>query len=518
LVNFYVFVICKVKYYLLNSIKNYEGKYYMSVAQTGVKTKVVEESEGLVKGIDLAGAIALVVGSMIGSGIFIAPSIMAGYIQSPGWIILLWAVAGVFTIAGAISCAELAAAMPKSGGQYVFLREAYSKLLGFLYGWAVLLVIQTGFIAAVAVAFAKYLGVFIPSISEQVILFSANAGTFTFNFNSAQFVGIISIILLTAVNCLGVKAGNTIQKVFTFLKIFAVLLLIILGFALTKGSLSNFKPMFDPVIPETVTIGLFAALAVAMSKALFAYDAWYTVTFASGEIQNPARNLPKALIYGTLITMLVYIAANIVYFYIVPAAEAAGIQDNRIAATAAQAIFGGAGLAFIAAAIMISTFGCNNGLVLGGARVYYAMAKDKLFFKKFGDVHSQFRTPVNALVLQGIWAIVLTVSGSYSDLLTYITFASVLFNVLTVFAVFIMRKKAPDMPRPYKVAGYPFVPIFYIIIGITFLIYVFQGDPVNSLKGLALILLGVPIYFFLFKGGAIQEKIQETTLDTVEDI
>jgi basic amino acid/polyamine antiporter, APA family len=491
---------------LLKNSKLLEGKYNMSVVDTGITTDVSEESGGLVKGIDLAGATALVVGSMIGSGIFIAPSIMAGYIQSPGWIIALWTLAGVFTIAGAVSCAELSASMPKSGGQYVFIREAYSKLLGFLYGWAILLVIQTGLIAAVAVAFAKYLGVFVPSISENVIIFSTKIGAYVFNFNTAQFVAIVSIVMLTTINCLGVKTGNAVQKLFTFLKVSAVGLLIVLGFVLAKGNLTNFRPMFTPVVPETVTVGLLAAVAVAMSKALFAYDAWYTVTFASGEIQNPGKNLPKALIFGTLIVMLVYVATNIVYFYIVPAAEAASIQDNRIAAASAQAIFGSAGLAFIAAAIMISTFGCNNGLVLGGARVYYAMAKDKLFFKKFGEIHPQYRTPVNALILQGIWAIVLTMSGSYSDLLTYITFASVLFNVLTVIAVFIMRKKAPDMPRPYKVSGYPFVPIFYIIVGVVFLVYVLQGDLANSLRGLALILLGVPVYYLVFRGGIKQEE------------
>jgi basic amino acid/polyamine antiporter, APA family len=496
---------------LIHLLKFYEISSFQGETNMKAESEVKpagEESEGLVKGIDFAGATALVVGSMIGSGIFIAPSIMAGYIESPGLILLLWALAGIFTITGAISCAELSSAMPKSGGQYVFLREAYSKLIGFLYGWGILLVIQTGFIAAVAVAFAKYLGVFFPSISENVILFSTSIGSYVFNFNSAQLVGILSIILLTGVNCLGVKAGNIIQKIFTFLKVFAVGLLVVLGFSLAKGNLANFQPLFNPVIPTAVTGGLFAAVAVAMSKALFAYDAWYTVTFASGEIEKPGKNLPRALIFGTLIVMIVYLSTNLVYFYLIPAGEAAAIQDNRIAAAAAQMIFGGAGLAFIAAAIMISTFGCNNGLVLGGARVYYAMAKDKLFFRKFGEIHPVYRTPVNALVLQGIWAIVLTVSGSYSDLLTYITFASVLFNVLTVAAVFIMRKKAPDMPRPYKVTAYPFVPLFYLVIGVAFLAFVLQGDLANSIRGLILILIGIPIYYLVFKGGAVEEKIE----------
>ncbi|MDQ7823058.1 MAG: amino acid permease [Candidatus Eremiobacteraeota bacterium] len=451
---------------------------------------------GFIRGIDLISATTIVVGSMIGSGIFIAPSLMAGYIESPGIIILLWVIGGIFTLCGALSYAELAASMPHAGGQYVFLKEAYRPQLGFLYGWTVFLVIQTGFIAAVAVAFAKYLGIFIPCLSEKVILFSIPLGAGAFSFNSAQAAGIISIIVLTVINCFGVKTGALVQNVFTFLKVGAVLLLIIFGFSMGKGNTANFMPLFEPVIPSALKMGLFAALAVALSKALFAYDAWTTVTFAAEEVHEPQKNLPLSLIVGALIVTFLYTGATAVYFFLVPIKAAAAVPDNRIAAAAAEVIFGPVGLYLISAAVIISTFGCNNGLILGGPRVYYAMAKDRLFFQSLAKLHPRYRAPVNALIIQGAWSCVLTLTGSYSNLLTYTAFASVLFNVLTVVGLFILRKKNPDLHRPYLVHGYPFIPVLYILIGVAFLFYVVQGAPGDSLKGLAIILVGLPVYYW----------------------
>jgi APA family basic amino acid/polyamine antiporter len=471
------------------------------------KMEKPQDKEGLIRSLTLFSATAIVVGSMIGSGIFIAPSIMAGYVQSAGVVTLLWVVGGIFTLFGALSYGELAASIPKSGGQYVFLKEAYSPLWGFLYGWTLFLVIQTGFIAAVAVAFAKYLGVFIPGLSENVILFKIPLGAHAFTFNSAQAVGIVSIIVLVIINCFGIKLGAAVQNIFTFLKVIAIVLLVLLGFAIGKGSFSHFVPLLKPVLPATLNISLFAALAVALSKALFAYDAWNSVTFTAEEVKNPHRNLPLSLGLGTILVTLLYTSATAVYFYLVPAGQAASVPDNRIAAVAAQVIFGGIGLYFISAAILVSTFGCNNGLILSGPRVYYAMAKDRIFFKGLAAIHPKYKTPVNAIVFQGAWACILTLTGTFSDLLTYSAFASVLFNVMTVIGIYILRKKQPELPRPYKAFGYPVVPAIYILIAVAFVIFILQGDLLNSLKGLVLIVIGIPVYFWFQSRKRKSERI-----------
>lgn len=450
---------------------------------------------GLKRELNLLDATTLVIGSMIGSGIFIAPSLMANYIQTPGLIILLWLVGGILTIFGSLSYAELAAAMPRSGGQYVFLKEAYSPLIAFLYGWTLFLVIQSGFIAAVAVAFAKYLGVFIPSLSETNIIFTLGS----FSLNTAQIVAILSIILLTFVNILGVKLGAVVQNVFTILKISAILALIVFSFLFSNGSVKNFSPIFTPIVPEALGISFFAALAVAMSKALFAYDAWNSVTFAAEEIKKPDVNLPRALILGTTTTALIYTLVTMAYIYVVPIDKMAIVPDNRIAAEVSYIVLGNAGLIFITIAILISTFGCNNGLILAGPRVYYAMANDQLFFKKAQMVHPKFQTPSVSLWYQCLWACLLTLTGTYSDLLTYTAFASLLFNLLTVVGLFILRKKLKDLPRPYKTTGYPFTPILYILVALFFIIYIFIGDIRNSGFGLLIILTGIPVYIFMKK-------------------
>lgn len=454
------------------------------------------EEKKLVKGLGLLESVTIVVGSMIGSGIFIVPSIMAGYIQSPKLIILLWIIGGIFTIFGALSYGELSAAMPKAGGQYVFLREAYSPFWGFLFGWTSFLVIQTGLIAAVAVAFAKYFGIFFPQISEHIAVLSLPLFGKMFIVSTAQIVAILSIIILTVINYFGVKSGAFVQNLFTFLKVIAVALLIVLAFFCSKGSFANIAASVKPLIPETVKMGLLAAMAVAISKALFAYDAWNTVTFAAEEVKDPRKNLPLALVLGTGIVTVLYVLATTAYFYLIPVSAAAGVAENRIAAVAAQIIFGAPGLLFISAAILISTFGCNNGLILGGARIYYGMAKDKLFFKGAGEIHPKYHVPAKSLIYQCIWASILTLSGTYSDLLTYATFASILFATMTVFGLFILRKKYPELNKHFKVKGYPYVPIVYILIALAFLIYVVQGDPINSGKGLVIILLGLPAYWW----------------------
>lgn len=446
----------------------------------------------LVRGLGLFDATTIIVGSVIGSGIFVAPSIMAAYVQTPGLLLGLWVVGGVLTLFGALAYAELAAAMPHAGGQYVFLGRAFGRLWGFLYGWTFLVAINTGFIAAVAVAFAKYLGVFLPAIGEGTVLFDAGRP-----FTSAQAVALAVIILLTWLNVTGLRAGAAVQNVFTIAKVAAVVALLVLALALGKGDAANFSPLVGSALgPDGVKLGLFAALAVAMSKALFAYDAWNSVTFAAEEMHEPERNLVRSLMLGSVAVTVVYCSAVVAYLYMVPIGEMAAVKDNRIAAEAAQRMLGAPGAAFVAVAIMVSTFGCVNGLVLAGARVVYAMAREGVFFPAAAAVHAVYRTPERALVLQGTVAALLTLTGTYSDLLTLSAFSSLLFNVSTVVGLFVLRRREPDMPRPYRAWGYPFLPILYIVVSLFFLVFILIGDPRNSGLGLVLTVLGLPVYAF----------------------
>jgi APA family basic amino acid/polyamine antiporter len=432
---------------------------------------------------------------MIGSGIFIAPSLMAKNVAAPGIYLGLWVLGGLFTLLGAFSYGELSALMPRAGGQYVFLREAFGPLPGFLYGWTLFLVIQSGFNAAVSIAFAKYLGVFFPSIGEAHLLLQLGP----IRVSSAQAVAVLVIAALTLINTRGVVAGAAVQNLFTILKVAALLGLVALGFAIGKGSTGNFTPLWSTEVPRVqgaVQAGFLAALGVAVSKALFSYDAWNTVTFAAAEIREPGRNLPRALLYGTLVTTIVYTSAAAVYLYMVPLSAMAQVPENRIAAEVARLLLGNTGTLLIAGAILISTFGCVNGMILGGARVLYAMAQDRLFFSAAGRVNEQ-KVPHVALYLLGAWSAVLALSGRYDDLLTYTTFASLLFNALTVIGLYVLRRRMPDAPRPYRAWGYPITPAIFVLIAVLFVIYIVQGDPRSSLYGLGLVLLGVPVYFWL---------------------
>jgi len=446
-----------------------------------------------VRGLGLFDATTLVVGSTIGSGIFVAPSIMAGYVQSPGLLLGLWIVGGLLTTFGALAYAELAAALPRAGGQYVFLSESFGRLWGFLYGWTFLLAINTGIIAAVAVAFAKYLGVFLPFLSENVVLVELGGRS----FSTAQAVALLVIALLTWLNVTGLRSGALVQNAFTVAKVAAIGALLLLAVTLGRGSLANFTPFTSLELgPIGAKVGLYAALAVAMSKALFAYDAWNSVTFAAEELRDPERNLVRSLVLGTLGVTLVYAMAVAVYIYMVPLSEMAGVADNRIGAEAAFRMLGGPGLTFITVAILISTFGCANGLILGGARVVYAMARDRLFFPSSAAVHAVHRTPANALILQGVVAGALTLTGTYSDLLTLTAFSSLLFNTLTVIGLFVLRWRWPELPRPYRTWGYPVVPGLYVVVAAFFLVYILVGDPRNSGLGLVLTALGIPAFLY----------------------
>ncbi len=456
---------------------------------------------GLKRDLGLLEATTIIMGSMIGSGIFLAPALIAAIIVSdrlaPGSFVIIWAIGGVLTLCGALSYGELAAAFPRTGGQYVFLQEAFSPFLAFLYGWTIFLVVQTGLIAAVAVAFANYLGVFIPWVSQSNRLLGAGS----VGFSSAQLVAVLLVVFLTWINTRGVKEGAWVQNVLTIAKVGALAALILAGIFTSKGDWSNFTPWF----PSVVTGGMLAAFAVGMSKALFAYDAWNTVTFVAEETRDPVKTLPKALLMGTLGVTILYTLANVAYLHVIPVEAAAVVPDQRIAAELARILVGPIGVSLIAAAILISSFGCDNGLVLAGPRLYYAMARDGLFLKGAANIDPERGTPVRSLWYQAIWSILLVLTGSlgargaqlYSDLLTFTSFASLLFNALTVAGLFVLRYRQPNLERPYRVPAYPFVPALYLAVAVFFLVFIAIGDPRNAGLGTVVMLLGVPVYFLL---------------------
>jgi APA family basic amino acid/polyamine antiporter len=472
------------------------------------EVNLVNDPQQLQRHLRLFDATALVVGSMIGSGIFIGLSIMAQWVETPGLLIGLWVFGGLFTMLGAMPCAELAAMYPHAGGQYVFLREAYNDFWAFLFGWTQFLVIQTGFNAAVAIAFAKYLGALVPSLGENNVLARIPLGELLplvaqahcpscllhFELNTAQLVACGVIALLTGVNIRGVREAAWVQNLFTVLKVLALAALIVAGLARSGGT-SHFFPLVEPIAGKAaLQVGVLAGLAVALSKALFAYDAWYTVTFVAEEIHDSHRTLPRALLLGCLLVTVLYVLTNVAYLAVLPVGEIAAVPENRVAERVAVVLFGNIGSTLVIAAILISTFGCLNGLILGGARVCYAMARDGLFFRSCATLDAG-KMPRKALIYQGVWSMVLALTGSYSELLTYCTFASVLFGGLTVAAVYRLRFKQPDRQRPYCCWGYPFTPAAYLAICLAFLVYVVQGDPQTTAIGLLLILTGMPFYW-----------------------
>ena len=447
----------------------------------------------LVRGLGLLDATTLIVGSVIGSGIFFAPAYMARMIQTPGLLLGLWILGGLLTLAGALSYAEMAAALPRAGGQYVFLSEAFSPLFGFLYGWTFLLAINTGFVAAVSVAFAKTLGFFLPAVGEGNAILSFGQ----YSVSSAQVVALVIIAVITYLNVTGLRTGATVQNVFTIAKVAALAILVILAVATGKGSASNLTPVVGLELgAEGMRLGLFAAIAGAMSKALFSYDAWNSVTFAAEEVKDPERNLPRSLILGTLGITVIYCSAVTAYLYMVPITEMGGVAESRIATEATVRMIGPTGGAFVAVAILVSTFGCVNGLTLAGARVVYAMGRDGLFFRNVARVHPVYRTPAHALALHGVVAAVLTLTGTYGNLLDLTAFSSLLFNVLTVTGLFVLRHRQPDLNRPYRVWGHPYLPALYLLVSSFFLVYIPVANPTYAGLGLGLTLLGVPAYLF----------------------
>jgi len=451
------------------------------------------KDSGLSKQLSLLDSTAIIIGSMIGSGIFIVSAEIATKVETPGMLILAWVVTGIITILGALSYGELAAAMPKAGGQYIYLKEAFGPLYGFLYGWTLFTVIQTGTIAAVAVAFAKFTGVFMPEISGENILFQIGP----VNISSQQLLAISIIILLSIYNYREVKAGALLQNIFTVTKVAALLLLVVLGLYFGYqgiGSIENFSPLFPDVITLT-TIGIFGA---AMTGSLFSADAWNNITYTAGEVKNPQRNLPLSLLLGTSTVIILYLLANFAYIYVLPIEQIQNAENGRVATLMMNTVLGDNGRFFMAAMIMISTFGCLNGIILTAARVYYAMAKDGLFFKKAGSLNKN-HVPANSLTMQCIWACILCFSGTYNDLLNYIMFAVMIFYVLTISGLFVLRIRRPEMERPYKAFGYPLIPAVYIILAALVALNMLIYQTNFSLYGLIIILLGIPVYFIFKK-------------------
>jgi APA family basic amino acid/polyamine antiporter len=443
----------------------------------------------------------IVAGSMIGSGIFIVSADITRNVGSAGWLIAVWLITGFMTLTAALSYGELSAMFPKAGGQYVYLKEAFNPLAGFLYGWSFFAVIQTATIAAVGVAFSKFLAYIVPGLGPENIL--ADLGFIT--INAGQLVSIVLITFLTYINTKGIEGGKMIQTTFTVVKLLSLFGLIIFGLLLAaKGSIWNAnwtdawqmtsRNAEGTVIGGVAGSAILGAIAASMVGSIFSSDAWNNVTFIAGEVKNPKRNIGLALFLGTLVVTVIYVSANLMYISVLPLNEIASAPQDRVAVAASKAIFGDIGTYVIAVMIMISTFGCNNGLILAGARVYYTMAKDGLFFKKTGELNKN-NVPEFALWIQCIVASVLCLSGKYGDLLDMISFVVVMFYALTILGIFILRKNRPDAERPYKAFGYPLLPAIYILMAIAFCVLLIIYKPAFTWPGLIIVLAGIPIYY-----------------------
>ena len=481
-----------------------------------------QSGTGFVKAMTLTDATMLVAGSMIGSGIFIVSAGMARILPSPLWMMLAWVLSGVMTLLGALAYGELAAMYPKAGGQYVFLRESMGSLMGFLYGWTFFVVIQTGTIAAVAVAFGRFLGVLVPSIGPErfewfpqadvciaALGCAVPANAIQIGLTPQRLIGLLSIAILTWVNLRGVREGKMVQTTLTVVKTGALAVLVLLALTLGRNDTAlaaNFSSG-NFVGEWSLTSTIIVAFGAAMVGSLFSSDAWNSVTFAAAEVKNPSRNLPLALVMGTGLVSLLYILANLAYLSVLPydgvaegaTAVARGIQhatQDRVATAVAETIFGPSGAALMAGAILISTFGCNNGLILSGARVLYAMARDGLFFRRAGTLNSN-NVPAFALVVQSIWTAILCLTGTYGQLLNYVIFAALLFYAFTTAGLFVLRSKRPDAERPYRAVGYPVLPALYIGLccAVMLLLLLSPTTRTESISGLVLVLIGIPVFY-----------------------
>ena len=482
------------------------------------------QEEKFVRGLGLLDSTMIVAGSMIGSGIFIVSADIARQVGSPGWLLVVWLVTGLLTVIGALSYGELAAMMPKAGGQYVYLRESFSPLWGFLYGWTLFLVIQTGTIAAVAIGFAKYLGVLWSPVSERNYLIPPVHLTsgYAVSLSTAQLVGVLMIALLTWMNTRGLRLGKLVQNVFTTAKTGALAGLILLGLLVgwqSGASAANFGDFWGvrgslqnvgQGLTAATAFGLFVGVCVAQTNSLFSADAWNNITFTAGEVKEPRRNIPLSLAFGTFLVIGLYLLANLAYLVTLPFEAIQTVPNDRVASATADVIFPGYGAAVMAAAIMVSTFGCNNGLILAGARAYYAMARDGLFFRPAGELNAR-RVPAWGLVIQGVWAALLvlprTVTGAeaatgqptygnlYNDLLTYVISAALIFYILTIAGIFRLRRTRPEAERPYRAFGYPVVPALYVVGAAVILVVLLVYQPATTWPGLLIVATGFPVYF-----------------------
>ncbi|MDQ6913561.1 MAG: amino acid permease [Verrucomicrobiota bacterium] len=490
--------------------------------------------EKFVRGLGLLDSTMLVAGSMIGSGVFIVSAIIGRQVGSPGWLLVVWIVTGLLTLMASLSYGELAAMMPKAGGQYVYLREAFSPLWGFLYGWTLFLVIQTGTIAAVAVGFARYTGVLIPWVSESnYFIAPIRFGGYAVSLSTAQFVGLAMIALLTFMNTRGLKLGKLVQNVFTTAKTGALIALILLGIIVglkTGAGKANFSDFWSlrgnlqevgQGLTAVTAFGLFVGICVAQTNSLFSADAWNNITFTAAEVKDPKRNIPLSLALGTILVISLYLLANVAYLATLSFDAIQNAPSDRVATETAKVIFPVAGATIMAIAIMVSTFGCTNGLILAGARAYYAMARDGLFFRRVGELN-KYHVPSWGLIIQGIWAAVLVLPRTvktdaagnvtgygnlYGNLLDYVISAALIFYILTILGIFVLRKKRPDVERPYKAFGYPIIPALYIIGATVVLLVLFIYQTATTWPGLIIVLTGVPVYFLWRKSSKTDKVI-----------
>jgi len=470
-----------------------------------------QENTSFKPSLGLVDATMLVAGSMIGSGIFIVSADIMRNTGSVGWLMFVWLITGFMTLTAALSYGELSAMFPKAGGQYIYLKEAYNPLIGFLYGWSFFTVIQTATIAAVAVAFAKFTAYLVPQFSEDLVALDLGF----LRISPAQLLSIVVIVVLTFTNTRGVNSGKIIQTTFTLTKLLSLLGLIVFGLIFMKpevwaanwgeGMWDLHKLAPDGSIESYTTIAALGAIAASMVGSIFSSDSWNNVTFIAGEIKNPQRNIGLSLALGTIIVTVIYVLTNVMYTGVLSLQEIAAADKDRVAVSASHVIFGNAGTIVIAVMIMISTFGCDNGLIMSGARVYYSMAKDGLFFKKVGQLNKN-AVPEIGLWLQCVIASLWALSGKYGNLLDMISFVVVVFYMLTIIGIFILRKKRPDAPRPYKAFGYPFLPIIYIIMGIAFCVLLIIYKPEYTWPGLIIVLLGIPVYYMVARKNVAVEE------------
>ncbi len=491
-----------------------DTKYRTRMATTFNGKAAAKPDSDLVTGLGLYDATTIVMGSMIGSGIFIVSAEIGREVGSPGLLLVAWLLSGLMTVIGAVTYGELAAMMPRAGGQYVYLREAFGPLCGFLYGWTLFLVIQTGTIAAVAVAFGKFTGVFFPWVSAANILvnfggFTLAGHTIALTVSSQQLIAILCLLGLALLNVFGLRTGAWVQNIFTTLKVAALLGVIALGFIWQGGHAlgaaaagPDSQSFWQGAHWDLATLTI---ISVALVGPLFSSDAWNNVTFTGAEVINPRRNLPLALFLGTLTVCGLYLICNFAYLHVLTFSQIIHAPEDRVATLAAQLVLGARGAGLMAAAIMISTFGCINGLTLAGARVYYAMAKDGLFFRSVARVNRKYHSPAVSLLFQGVWAALLTLTGTYNDLLNYVIFAVMLFYILTIAGLFWLRHTRPDAPRPYRAVGYPVIPAIYILFAIFVEWALLTHKATESLAGLGIVAVGIPVFYLWHRRSSAKE-------------